>query len=1287
MLTYAHVQAVGVAIGQSLQEVDHAEVYLFFRDGEHFQKVYVFSICPPHDPWYIEVYVNSILDFLDDWVYALLSLRSFFLQPFRALLSRLSFSNLRQGVEASNSSMDYNNYQSYKYDVFISFRGPDTRNTFVDHLYAHLTRKGIFAFKDDKRLEKGESLSPQLLQAIKNSRVSIIVFSERYAESTWCLEEMATIAQCRKDLKQTVFPVFYDIDPSHVRKQTGVYQNAFLLHMNKFKHDHNKVLRWSRAMVDLTEVVGWDVRYKPEFREIKNIVQEVIKLLCHKFSGFAEDLIGIQPRVEELESLLKLNSKDDEFRAIGIWGMAGIGKTTLASVLYDRVSYQFNASCFIENVSKIYNDGGATAVKKQILRQTLDEKNLETYSPSEISGILHNRLRNRKFLVVLDNVDLLEQVEELAINPELLGKGSRMIITTRDMHILKVFGAQLSISHDKCLSYDVYEVPLLNNIDARALFYRKAFEGEDPSRRCVKLTPEVLKYAQGLPLAVRVVGSFLCTRNANEWRDALSRLRKNPDNKVMDVLEVSFEGLHAEEKEIFLHIACFFKGEKEDYVKRILDACGLHPHIGIPSLIERSLITIINQEILMHEMLQELGKKIVRNKFPFQPGSWSRLWLYEDFYSVMRTETGTNNVSAIVLDQNVHISEHPRLRAEVLSIMRGLKILILYHTNFSGSLTFLSNSLQYLLWYGYPFASLPLNFEPYCLVELNMPCSSIHRLWDGHKDLSSLKRVDLSNSKYLVETPNFAGSRRLEQLDFTGCVNLSYVHPSIGLLEKLAFLSLEGCSSLVRLVLDGDITSNLYSLKVLHLSGCSKLETIPNFTGVSNLEYLDIDQCASLSKIDHSIGDLKQLKFLSLRHCTNLVSIPKIVNSMPSIVTIDLCGCLKLENLPLLANTPMSQENIDIITISENFDISISSYDMNFLIFLDLSFCNLSTVPDAIRYLRCLERLNLEGNNFVSLPSSMSRLFSLAYLNLAHCSRLQSLPELGFCATSTSGGRYFKMVSGSHDHRSGFYIFNCPLLEIAEGHNLALSWLRKLLKSPCHFRCGLDIVVPGNTIPQWFPHQFTANSRIRITDCVNEFGNWLGFSFCVTFVEYHSTTYGSHYPFSSQLPYPLYLSFESEKMEETFDIPIRLDLNVVDGSNAEHLWLIYISRPHCHFVTTGAQITFKAHPGLVITRWGLRMVMEHDIDDNIPFDSWTKGVHKQEYLGLVHVHESSSSSSRPEIQLPYNWYEAEEKIKPKVQLRYNWHATEEEENENREVNVKQSHLSDMGLTTTDDYHD
>jgi hypothetical protein len=167
----------------------------------------------------------------------------------------------------------------------------------------------------------------------------------------------------------------------------------------------------------------------------------------------------------------------------------------------------------------------------------------------------------------------------------------------------------------------------------------------------------------------------------------------------------------------------------------------------------------------------------------------------------------------------------------------------------------------------------------------------------------------------------------------------------------------------------------------------------------------------------------------------------------------------------------------------------------------------------------------------------------------------------------------------------------------------------------------------------------------------------------VLFVENSCQTISgsSHYSLSSQLPYPLYLSFECEQTEETFDIPIRLDLNNDGGSNAEHLWIIYISRPHCHFVTTGAMITFKAHPSLEMKQWGLRVVLEHEI--YIPSSSSTNEVHfldsssTNEVNRLDYVHESSSS--RPEIQLPYNWYEDEEKSK--FQLRYNWHVTEEEE--------------------------
>ncbi|QHO31495.1 TMV resistance protein N [Arachis hypogaea] len=147
-----------------------------------------------------------------------------------------------------------------KYDVFISFRGADTRNTIVDHLYNHLIRKGIFTFKDDKTLEQGQPISSQLMQAIRDSRVSIVVFSKEYPTSSWCLDEMAAIVDCQREFNQAILPVFYDVDPSHVRKQNGVYHDAFISHSQT--QQLNKLRRWKSAMTTLANSVGWDVRNK-----------------------------------------------------------------------------------------------------------------------------------------------------------------------------------------------------------------------------------------------------------------------------------------------------------------------------------------------------------------------------------------------------------------------------------------------------------------------------------------------------------------------------------------------------------------------------------------------------------------------------------------------------------------------------------------------------------------------------------------------------------------------------------------------------------------------------------------------------------------------------------------------------------------------------------------------------------------------------------------------------------------------------------------------------------------
>lgn len=246
-------------------------------------------------------------------------------------------------------------------------------------------------------------------------------------------------------------------------------------------------------------------------------------------------------------------------------------------------------------------------------------------------------------------------------------------------------------------------------------------------------------------------------------------------------------------------------------------------------------------------------------------------------------------------------------------------------------------------------------------------------------------------------------------------------------------------------------------------------------------------------------------------------------------------------------------------------------------------------------------------------------------------------------------------------------------------------------QNPCHFRCGFDIVVPSSIIPRCFVTQFTGGSRVKLTESVYEYENWLGFAFCVKFEKNYGPTMSgsSNYSISSLLQYPFYLSFESENTEETFDMPLRLDLDKVPVSYAKHLWLIYISRPHCHFLTTRAYIRFKAHPGYKIKEWGLHMVFEHDIF--YPSELWGN-IEVDQLESFDYGHESSSSGNgyvpeeeeKPRIKLPYNWYATDEKENPKIQLPYNWHAAEEEQIENMQVNAKGNTLSNMGLSIGDD---
>ncbi|CAK8577149.1 unnamed protein product [Lathyrus sativus] len=171
------------------------------------------------------------------------------------------------------------------FDVFVSFRGEDTRFNFTDHLFAALQRKDISVFRDDTKLKKGESTAPELLRAIKDSQIFIVVFSKNYASSTWCLRELEHILlHCGQPPEKRVLPVFYDVDPSEVRHQKRTYGKAFAKHEQKFQQDLEKVIRWREALAQVADLSGWDVRHKPQYAEIEKIVEEIINLLGCKWT-------------------------------------------------------------------------------------------------------------------------------------------------------------------------------------------------------------------------------------------------------------------------------------------------------------------------------------------------------------------------------------------------------------------------------------------------------------------------------------------------------------------------------------------------------------------------------------------------------------------------------------------------------------------------------------------------------------------------------------------------------------------------------------------------------------------------------------------------------------------------------------------------------------------------------------------------------------------------------------------------------------------------------------------
>ncbi|KAH9726174.1 ADP-ribosyl cyclase/cyclic ADP-ribose hydrolase [Citrus sinensis] len=688
-----------------------------------------------------------------------------------------------------------------KYDVFVSFRGEDTRDNFTSHLYSALSRQNIQAFIDDQ-LNGGDEISESLVNAIEASAISVIVFSESYASSRWCLDELVKILDCKKEYAQIVIPVFYRVDPSDVRNQTGSFGDSFSKLEERLKENTEKLQSWRNALEEAASLCGF---HSPNIRcesELTNeVVNHILKRLDEVFHprDNKNQLVGVESTVEEIESLLAVESKD--VYALGIWGIGGIGKTAIARAIFDKISGDFEGSCFLENVrEESQRPGGLACLRQKLLSNLLKDKNVMPYI-----DLNFRRLSRMKVLIVFDDVTCFSQLESLIGSLDWFTPVSRIIITTRNKQVLRNWGVR-----------KIYEMKALEYHHAIELFSRHAFKQNHPDVGYEELSSKVMKYAQG---------------------------------------------------------------EDVNPIMKFFNASGFYPEIGISVLVDKSLIAIdSHKKITMHDLLQELGREIVRQE-SINPENRSRLWHHEDIYEVLTYNKGTEKIEGICLDMSK--VKEIRLNPSTFTKMPKLRFLKFYSSSFNREnkckVSYLQDpgfaEVKYFHWHGYPLKSLPSNLSGEKLVLLEVPDNDIEQLWDCVKRYSKLNQIiHAAYNKLIAKTPNPTLMSRL---------------------TKLVILNLRGSKSLKSLPSG---IFNLEFLTKLDLSGCPKLKRLPEISS-GNISWLFLRGTA-IEELPSSIERLLRLGFLDLSNCKRLKSLPSSLWKLKSLGVLNLCGCSNLQRLP-----------------------------------------------------------------------------------------------------------------------------------------------------------------------------------------------------------------------------------------------------------------------------------------------------------------------------------------------------------------------------------------------------
>ncbi|WVZ19581.1 hypothetical protein V8G54_006903 [Vigna mungo] len=550
---------------------------------------------------------------------------------------------------------------------------------------------------------------------------------------------------------------------------------------------------------------------------LKAIVDLVLRRLTKSLVN-SKGLVGIDKRIADVESLIHRES--EKARLIGLWGMGGIGKTTLAEEVYNKLQFKYEGCYFLANVREQLSRDGKICLRKEIFSALLGDVKIDT--PNSLPESIVRRIRRMKVLIVLDDVNDSDHIEDLLGILDNFRSGSSIIVTTRDEQVLKANKAD-----------EIYHLREFTSNEALELFNLNAFNQSVHQRQYNKLSKRIVQYAKGLPLILKVLAHRLYGKNEEIWESELDKLKKMPPTKVYDVIKLSYDDLDRKEKQIFLDLACFFCISFQKitigYLKYLLKD-GERDNsvvVSLERLKDKALITFSQDNVVyIHDSIKEMAWEIVRQESPEDPGNRSRLWAMDDIYEAFKNDKVSEATRSIQI--NLVLLPWPEFVSHIAKMSR-LRFVEINGADFSHcrqlsaegqGLQFWGTEIRFLSWVCYPLKSLPDKFSGEKLVILKLKVGRMEKLWDGVKNLVNLKQLDLTDSYSLKELPDLSKATNIEVLRLVCCVRLTRLPSSFASNTQLLHLNVTGCEEI------RTIPELPLSLQTLHARNCVSLKTV-----------------------------------------------------------------------------------------------------------------------------------------------------------------------------------------------------------------------------------------------------------------------------------------------------------------------------------------------------------------------------------------------------------------------------------------------------------------------------